>query len=107
MDLFYRQNPIEKDYHGHPNYFMVYVWLLVFFVVSLLSDFFENHTLAVFLIFSTAFVKMLLVVANFMHLKYEPKAFWVIPIFGAICIVSFLLLVYPDITMVKRIITIY
>lgn len=107
MDLFYRQDPIEKDYHGHPNYFMVYVWLLILFAISLLVDFFDNKTLAVFIIFATAFIKMMLVVANFMHLKYEPKTFWVIPIFGAICILSFILLVYPDVTIVERVITIY
>lgn len=90
-------DPMEKDYHGHPNYFLVYISLMAFFGVSLMADYLGNHMLAIYLIFGTAFIKMVLVISNFMHLKFEPKSFWLLPIFGAFTILAFIFLVYPDV----------
>lgn len=89
----------DNDYHGHPNYFKVYLALLVFFGVSLVIVYFLPLHLAVTVVFIIALVKAWLVVANFMHLKYEPNL-----VVLAVLLVGFVLLaffwgVFPDITM--------
>lgn len=91
----------EKDYHGHPNYWRVYVWLLILFGLSVIAGFILPFQLAVFVIFITAIAKSWLVVANFMHLRYEPFL-----ILLAVMVVIFILLslfwgVYPDIPIQK------
>jgi cytochrome c oxidase subunit IV len=88
----------EKDYHGHPNYFKVYIALLVFFGISLVVVSLLPLHLAVAVIFLIALVKAGLVVANFMHLKYEPF----LVLLAVLCVIFILLAlfwgVFPDIT---------
>ena len=93
---------LDNDYHGHPNYTRVLVTLLVLLGVSLAVGYFISSTLGIVLIFATAIWKAVLVVMNFMHLKYEP-----VLIFIAVCAVLFCLLaffwgVFPDVPMVTR-----
>ena len=89
--------PDEQDYHGHPNYGKVFFSLLFFFGISLIVGYVFSPMLAVILIFITAGIKTMLVVKNFMHLKFEP-----ILVFVVVCVVLFILLsfffgVFPDI----------
>lgn len=86
----------EIEYHGHPNYFLIYAVLVGFLLISLVADWIPNHTVAVYMIFLTAIIKAYLVIANFMHLKYEPYV--VAMIFaGGVCMgIFFFLGVYPD-----------
>lgn len=91
----------EKDYHGHPNYLRVYVWLLVLFGFSVVAGFILPFQMAVFAIFLMAIAKAWLVVANFMHLRYEPFL-----VLLAVIVVIFILLalfwgIYPDIPVQK------
>ncbi len=67
------------EYHGHPNYFLVFIALIVLFAVSLALGYLPNHTLAIALIFVLAVAKTYLVAGFFMHLKYEVKVlFWAV-----------------------------
>ena len=84
------------DYHGHPNYFLIYTILVGFLLVSLVADWIPNHTVAIYLIFLTAIIKAYLVIANFMHLKYEPYVVSIIFIGGVLMGLFFFLGVYPD-----------
>ncbi len=92
--------PKENDYHGHPNYFKVYIALLVLFGISLAAGMIGNTTVMLLVVFGTALIKSVLVVGKFMHLQWEPALVWV-----AVGLVLFILLaffwgVYPDIPMV-------
>lgn len=93
----------QADYHGHPAYANIFLWLMVFFGVSLAAGYFVSPNLAVFLILLTAVIKAVLVVRNFMHLKFEP---W--PVLIVVALVFFVLLalffgVYPDIPIIERV----
>ena len=65
--------PKENDYHGHPNYFRVFIYLLVLLAVSIAAGYLLSPMAAIFVIFITAIIKGGLVIANFMHLRFEPK----------------------------------
>jgi len=85
-----------KDYHGHPNYTLVYGVLVVLLGLSYLSDFIEMPMLAMTVLFGTAIIKAWLVISNFMHLKYEPAVMWLIPGSGVACLLVLYILVFPD-----------
>lgn len=91
----------QNDYHGHPNYLGVYLALLVFFGLSLAAGALGHSTLAVILIFGTAIVKAVLVVANFMHLKFEPKLALLLIAIVLFIILSFYFGVYPDVVPIE------
>lgn len=94
--------PKDPDYHGHPNYFRVYVYLMVFFIISLLAAYIPNTTLMLIVIFGTALIKTALVIGKFMHLSWEPVLLKVsvgLVIFILLC---FFLGVFPDITLVPQ-----
>ncbi len=91
------QNQIDKDYHGHPNYLLVYLILVAILGISLLAGYLGAKLLAVVLIFGLAVVKAGLVLANFMHVKFEPKIIWGIIGFAVLCMFFFYFGVFPDI----------
>ena len=65
----------EQNEHSHPDYWQIYKWLLVLFVISVLGPFLfpEIKTIVLLTAFGIAIVKALLVVSNFMHLNTERK----------------------------------
>ncbi|MDH5657074.1 MAG: cytochrome C oxidase subunit IV family protein [Spirochaetia bacterium] len=85
-----------KEYHGHPNYTLVYGILVALLGLSYLSDFIEAPIFAMTLLFGTAFIKAWLVISNFMHLKYEHWVMWLIPGSGVACLIILYVLVFPD-----------
>lgn len=86
----------HPDYHGHPNYFMVWVTLLVVFFISLGLNELGHRALAVTLIFTLAIVKAILVLGNFMHLRWEPRLLWGILVFAVLCLAFLYFGVAPD-----------
>lgn len=92
----------KTDYHGHPKYGKVLLWLFGLFGVSLLVGHFFSPMLAISIIFATAIWKSTLVVKNFMHLKFEPLLVWVVVIVVLFTLFMFFWGVYPDITAVPR-----
>jgi len=89
------------EYHGHPNYFKVYIALVVLLFVSLGTDLIHMRGLALTILWATALVKAWLVAQNFMHLKYEPWVMKLIPISGVLCLIVFYLSVFPDAQLVQ------
>lgn len=99
---------MANDYHGHPNYKAVFGGLFALFIISVIADAMKGtlgNGLALTIIFVTAFIKFFMVVGNFMHLKFEPKVFLWLPIFTMFAVFCFLLLVYPDVPMVQRMVS--
>ncbi len=88
----------ENDYHGHPNYTMVLIALLVLMGLSVVADLAlpDSRVLALLLIFGFAIAKAFLVMSNFMHLKYEPKIVDLFPYLSIACMVIFFFGVAPD-----------
>lgn len=88
----------NQDYHGHPNYTMVLITLLVLMGLSIVVDMAlpDSRVLALVLIFGLASAKAFLVMQNFMHLKYEPKIVDLFPYLSIACILIFFFGVAPD-----------
>lgn len=92
----------QNDYHGHPHYGRVLLFLLGLFALSLLVGYIFSPILAVSVIFATAIWKTSLVMKNFMHLKFEPLLIWIAVAVVLFTIFVFFWGVYPDITAVTR-----
>ena len=89
--------PKEEDYHGHPNYLKIYLFLLALLAVSLVVGILTSPLMGIMLIFLTAIIKAGLVVGNFMHLKFEPKLVWLVVGIVLFILIAFYFGVYPDI----------
>jgi caa(3)-type oxidase subunit IV len=84
----------------HPNYVAVWAWLVGLLVIgtgSTLLPLPRAASLAV--IFGAAVAKALLVAANFMHLRFEPRLIYAIAIAPLILFVCLTLALVPDIVM--------
>jgi len=87
----------DNDYHGHPNYAMIFIALLVLLAISVVVGFMGESTLVIMVVFGTAALKAYLVVTNFMHIRFEPKVVWILPIAGVLAVAFFYFGVLPDI----------
>lgn len=85
-----------KNYHGHPNYFYVWLSLMALFLLSLGVGEFGNRNLAISLVFVLAIVKAILVFGSFMHLRWEPKLLSGVIAFAFLCLVMLYFGVVPD-----------
>jgi caa(3)-type oxidase subunit IV len=95
------EEPARPEYHGHANYIVTWAVLVVLLGVSLAFSL-VSKALAIFLIFSVAIVKAMLVAGNFMHLRWEPRVLWAIAAIGLVCALCFYFGVYPDIVPIHR-----
>ena len=87
----------NEDYHGHPNYNMVFAALVVLMVATVIVDEIGlSHGIMTIAVFSIAVVKAYLVMANFMHLKYEPGLVDLFPYLSIALIIVLFFGVYPD-----------
>ncbi|GIL16837.1 MAG: hypothetical protein BroJett040_05880 [Oligoflexia bacterium] len=95
------QNKVEKDYHGHPNYIKIWGVLVGILVLSLAVGELGHKVLSVTLIFGLALVKAIMVIGNFMHLKWEPKLLTWVMIFAVAALGIFYFGVAPDVVYVE------
>jgi len=65
------------------TYIRVWLWLLALLGASLVVGLLGAPHIAVAMIFAVAAIKALLVLGNFMHLRWEPKLVWAIVGFAA------------------------
>lgn len=95
----------KTDYHGHPHYGKVLITLLALLSFSLVAGNIFSFGIAIALIFATATWKVVLVMRNFMHLKYEPLFVFIAIAAVLLIIFAFFFGVYPDITAIPRDVT--
>lgn len=103
----------QEDYHGHPKYLGVYIWLVVILLITLIPNivnFFAGHEIisaavlkdswyfVVFAIFAFSTWKAILVMRNFMHIKFEPMMVFGMVFVSILCLVFIFILVFPDIS---------
>jgi len=89
----------QNDYHGHPNYVMILIVLIVALTISVLPTIFgmPNVGWVVMLAFGVAVLKAVIVIGNFMHLKYEPHLLWGLLGFALFVFAAFFWGVMPDV----------
>lgn len=85
-----------KDYHGHPNYNAIFAALVVLMALSVVADQIIPGAMGKVVIFAFSAVKAYLVIANFMHLKYEPVLVDLFPYLSVALMIVLFFGVAPD-----------
>ena len=85
------------DERARPNYFLIWVWLVVLAVVSVLFTLVLPRSAAIFLIFAVAWVKAVLVALNYMHLRYERWQLYALAIIPLLLVTGLTFALFPDI----------
>lgn len=83
--------------HEHPNYILIWGILVSALGISLMMGYMQIPVVAIVLIFTVAVIKAYLVLAYFMHLKFEPFFVVLIMAAGLICLYFLFFLLVPDI----------
>ncbi len=83
--------------HREPNYIAIWVVLVAALFASVGLALMEQKRLAAALIFSLATAKAFLVIAYYMHLKFEPRFIAVVVIAGFLTLTVLFLGLLPDI----------
>ena len=79
-----------------PNYFLIWIWLMLLVIVSITASFVLPKSVALFVIFSVALIKALLVVLNYMHLKYEKLLLYALAIVPLLIVAVLIFALFPD-----------
>lgn len=88
---------MRTDEKARPNYFLIWVWLVVLAVVSVLTTLILPRSAAIFLIFAAAWMKAVLVALNYMHLRYEKWQLYALVIVPLALVVGLTFTLFPDI----------
>lgn len=94
---------MSENAHGHlstKQYVAIWGVLLALLFLSLGFGRVGHAGLAVTLIFGVAAVKAALVLAFYMHLKFEPRFVQLVLLFGLACVLILAFLLVPDIVYV-------
>lgn len=79
-----------------PNYLLVWVWLVGLLIVSIVSSFVLPKSAALFLIFLVALIKAILVLLNYMHLKFEKPVLYALVIVPLVIVIVLIFALFPD-----------
>ena len=96
---------MEAEHEEHfPNYILVWVVLLVLTGTSIVASILVNEfapylqKALLVLLFSLGVIKASLVVANFMHLRFERKFLWILGLMALLFVGCFITGTFFDIT---------
>lgn len=82
---------------GHrPNYFFVWLWLVVLVIFSIAASLVLPKSAALLVIFAAAGIKALLVILNYMHLKYEKPLLYALAIVPLLIVIVLMFALFPD-----------
>jgi len=82
----------------HPSYLTIWIWLVVLLFAGLMFAFLPiGKAMAIFLVFSVATVKALLVARHYMHLKAEAVLVLAIAGLPVLLLIAMALVLVPDI----------
>ena len=79
-----------------PNYFFIWLWLVGLVLVSIGASFLLPKGAAIFLIFLVALVKAVLVLLNYMHLKFETPLLYAMVIVPLLIVAILIFALFPD-----------
>jgi caa(3)-type oxidase subunit IV len=80
----------------HPNYVLIWKWLMSLVILSILASLFLPKLAAIAVIYVIAITKAILVVMNYMHLKYEKPLIYALVFVPLLFIIILTLLLFPD-----------
>ena len=84
-----------SDAH-RPNYFAIWLWLIGLVFLSISASFFLPKGAAILLIFLVALIKAVLVLLNYMHLKFEKPLFYALVIVPLLIVAVLVFALFPD-----------
>jgi caa(3)-type oxidase subunit IV len=84
------------DEKNHPNYFAVWIWLVCLVIASIAASLVLPRSAAVYLIFTIATIKAILVLRNYMHLKYEKLLLYALAIVPLLVVIVLMFALFPD-----------
>ncbi len=90
-------NSNETLEHGHPRYVRIWVWLVAALGVSILVGEMTVPVVAAVLIFTIAIVKAYMVVAYYMHVRFEPLFVTLILGAAVVCLYFLFFGLVPDV----------
>jgi caa(3)-type oxidase subunit IV len=79
-----------------PNYFVIWLWLVGLVLVSIVTGLFLPKGAALLSIFLVALIKAVLVLLNYMHLKFEAPLFYAMVIVPLVIVAILILALFPD-----------
>ncbi len=86
---------MTSDAH-RPNYFLVWFWLVGLVFLSIGASVFLSKGAAILLIFLVALVKAVLVLLNYMHLKFERPLLYALIIVPLLIVAVLVFALFPD-----------
>jgi len=86
---------MTSDAH-RPNYFVVWLWLVGLVFISIGASVFLSKGAAILLIFLVALVKAVLVLLNYMHLKFERPLLYALIIVPLLIVAVLVFALFPD-----------
>ncbi|MFQ5902825.1 MAG: cytochrome C oxidase subunit IV family protein [Candidatus Binatia bacterium] len=78
------------------NYFLVWAWLVVLVIFSIAASLVLPKSAALLVIFTAAGIKALLVILNYMHLKYEKPLLYALAIVPLLIVIVLMFALFPD-----------
>lgn len=87
----------HAEHHAHPNYFKIWVTLVVLLVISVLGPMIGIKAVTLITAFGIAIVKALMVASKFMHLDVEKKYIWYLLLTCLALMIFFFFAIAPDI----------
>jgi len=82
-----------------PNYFVIWLWLIGLVLLSIGASLFLPKGVAILLIFLVALVKAVLVLLNYMHLKFERPLLYALVIVPLLIVAILIFALFPDFVM--------
>lgn len=79
-----------------PNYILIWIGLVVLVTISIMAGSFLPKTAAVALIFFIAAVKSVMVLLNYMHLKFEGPLIYALVFIPLLIVIVLLFALFPD-----------
>ena len=79
-----------------PNYFVIWLWLIGLVLLSIGASLFLPKGVAILLIFLVALVKAVLVLLNYMHLKFERPLLYALVIVPLLIVAILIFALFPD-----------
>ena len=79
-----------------PNYLLVWIWLVALVIVSITASFVLPKSAALFLIFLVALIKAILVLLNYMHLKFERPVLYALVIIPLLIVAVLIFALFSD-----------
>lgn len=83
-------------HENRPNYLLVWLGLVILVIVSIGASVTLPKRAALFVIFTVAVIKALLVALNFMHLRYERLLLYALAVVPLLVVAVLLFALFPD-----------